>query len=411
MHVIHSFIRFFLIFVSLICFSSPSMADDTPEYFTYEDEDETIIDGLTELGQAQTVLSIPERVTTVRAGSFIDHATGSGVSLTELHILGNPIFEDKTNYHPFDGVSRTLNLIDMGSTMSLDNIYNLLLVKPENVKEIVIKGYHNPDTGTSNDAVNWGGNNYEYDPINQTLTKDVKVILPAEIVDHQVFGYADVYGRFTNTAMLFTFCGKATFKDADDGSNWLFYVPTELRKATKEVYIKRVKIIRHNEGVLIHNATNTSGYVDVLRVNEDDPAYENIDLEYRQLMDQMYAQNMLKGVIEPTEIGETDGNYTNFILNKGIFYPTSGGTLKANRAYLQILTSDYNDMKENSTSVNLSIIVEDDETNAIHDVQTFCQKSDQETWYTIDGRRLTTHPTLPGIYLKGGKKVVIRVDK
>ncbi len=403
----HSFIQFLLIFVSLIFFNSQAIADDTTEYFTYEDDDKTIINGLTNYGMAATSLTIPASVTTVRAGSFLDHATGSELSLTDLYILGNPIFEDEANHHPFDGVSGTLNMIDMGSAMTLNNIYNLLLVKPGNVEEIVIQGYYDTATETSNGEVNWGGINNEQDPINQTLTNEVKVILPAAIVDHQVFGYAKVYGRFTSSAELFTFCGKATFKDADDGSNWLFYVPTELRKASKEVYIKRVKIIRHNEGVLIHNATNTSGYVDVLRVNEDDPAYQEIGSEYLQLMDDLYGQNMLVGVTAPTPLQPIDGQYTNFILNKGTFYPTSGGTLGANRAYLQIPTSDYNDM-QTSQGGNISIVFEEETPNGIQELHV-THRTAQDAWFTIDGRKLSTSPTLPGIYMHGGKKVVIRL--
>jgi hypothetical protein len=33
---------------------------------------------------------------------------------------------------------------------------------------------------------------------------------------------------------------------------------------------------------------------------------------------------------------------------------------------------------------------------------------DANVWYTLDGRRLATRPTRPGIYLNGGRKVVIR---
>ena len=115
---------------------------------------------------------------------------------------------------------------------------------------------------------------------------------------------------------------------------------------------------------------------------------------------------MKKTEIYATE--DTDkGNFTNFILYHGMFYPTSGGTLGANRAYLQILTSDYEEMKNNTTSVNLSIVFEDKDEDAIQDLQISHQQSDHNTWFTIDGRQLSTRPTLPGIYVNGGKKGVV----
>jgi hypothetical protein len=33
---------------------------------------------------------------------------------------------------------------------------------------------------------------------------------------------------------------------------------------------------------------------------------------------------------------------------------------------------------------------------------------DNEDWYTIDGRKLSSKPAKKGIYLKGNKKVVVK---
>lgn len=57
--------------------------------FTYEDNDETIISGLTVEGQAAEELTIPVTVTTVRSGAF-DSASPSLVTLTIDG--GNPAF-------------------------------------------------------------------------------------------------------------------------------------------------------------------------------------------------------------------------------------------------------------------------------------------------------------------------------
>ena len=373
----------------LLCLCTQATAQD----FEYEDKEETIINGLTEDGRAQRSLTIPANVTVVRNGSFWGNTV-----LEELHIEGNPYF-DPANAgvtSTLEDVKGTLNKIDMGSAMSVDRMKTLLLSYGERKKNDLLGTI---EIGALSDSVYWGGDDDQYADINFVLTKEVSVILPAAIVGNQVFGYAKVYGRFNHTNELTTFCGKATFQDVDDGSNWLFYIPTELRPADKQVYIKRVWVLKAGRGVLVHKAENSSPYVDVLRVNADEVSYPNMETDY--------ANNMLVGVVEPTQIGETSGDnneYTNMILYQGTFRRTSGGTLGANRAYLRVLTSE---LRNIGSDANLTLTYEDETPDAIQTVPDV-QRSGKETWFSIDGRRLPGRPVQPGLYLHGGKAVVVQ---
>ena len=120
----------------------------------------------------------------------------------------------------------------------------------------------------------------------------------------------------------------------------LFYVPTRLETSTKEIYIKRVHYIIADEGVLVHNVTGTATFADLKRVDDNGQSY---DANMLELDGKSYKTNMLVGVTEPTDIKPTENkegvDYTNFILYQACFHPTTGGTLKANRAYLQIPTN------------------------------------------------------------------------
>ena len=418
----HFFARLFITAISLLCFGTQAMAQDEPDYFVYDDVDSTKIVGLTEAGTGQEELTIPKTVTKIGRYAF-SYNCSAIPPLESLYILGNPVFEiDEYGESALTDVKETLGFLNLGSNMSLGNIYNLLLYgygENTGLEKIEIEGYLNSDT----ENVNWGGRDEFGEaidaPINQTLTEETIVVLPAEIVRDQVFGLAQVYGRFVLRAELFTFCTEAKFYDKDDGSHWLFYVPTKLSTQDKELFFSRVKIIMPNEGVLVHNIENSSRYVELPRINENDTylikkrkSPESTQFQkYEMKMDTIYSKNMLVGVVEPTTIEEQADDYTNFILYHGMFYPTSRGTLGANRAYLQILTSDYEEMKNNTTSVNLSIVFEDKDEDAIQDIQISHQQSDHDAWFTIDGRQLSSRPTLPGIYVNGGKKVIIKVDK
>ena len=445
MHKNHLFTRFFITAISLLCLGAQAMAQDEPDYFVYADEGHTTIIGMIEAGLGETELTIPASVTTVGRKAFYLKTT-EGYSaqynseLNDLHILGNPMFEiDEYGESALTDVKGSLESIDMGSNMSLDNIEDLLLNAygqyTGELEDIIIQDYLDTNSGEKHGPVVWGyvkdENGYgQYqigedwydknaaDPINQVLTKDVRVIMPAEIVKYQIFGCAQVWGRITLSASLSTTCWDANFYDLDDGANYLFYVPTELLKEEKKVYFQRVKIITEKEGVLMHNAENTSIVVNLPRINTGDKYIEeniqnqNQFVQYEQKMKEIYAKNMLVGVTEEEGrlINATEGDYTNFILYHGMFYPTSGGRLKANRAYLQILTSEYAEMQGNQgddQDVSLSIVFDDDEEDAIHEIHTIHQRPNQDAWFTIDGRQLSTHPTLPGIYIHGGKVVIV----
>ena len=71
--------------------------------------------------------------------------------------------------------------------------------------------------------------------------------------------------------------------------------------------------------------------------------------------------------------------------------------LKAFNAYL--LKSVYT-----GTSIGTSL---DDTTTGIGSVEAQ-QAADDGTWYTLDGKRIDDKPARKGIYIKDGKKVVVK---
>lgn len=120
-----------------------------------------------------------------------------------------------------------------------------------------------------------------------------------------------------------------------------------------------------------------------------------------------YQKNLLRHVIVATEIDKTDGIFTNYILAKKNgnvgFYPLSGkGTLKPYSAYLQLRTKSgsrglvLNFEEEGTTTLREKGIVKSEE---------FATATE---WYTLDGVKLSGKPTKKGLYIHGGKKVVIK---
>lgn len=318
--------------------------------FTYEYEGKTIITGLTDYpGRAATSLTIPETVTKVKSGAF----TSASSLLTELYIDGgNPTFESGL----FGENPNTLTMIDMGNGMSVVKMI-ALLQSVGAFKE-----------GTTISAYGFSGNSDATDATWNTVNwKNVSsIILPAELVAPTSYGTASVSGLFNINKEIITFCTSATFQDTDNGSNMLFYRADGIADDGR-LHIQRVNYVVAGEGVLIHRTKNSKGYCDLPRYSES----------------ASYTRNLLKGVTSATEIPAEGKGFKNYILKDGAFHPTSGGTVKANKAYLQIPTSAAREM--------LSISFDDEETTGVAEVRSQIEDVRGDV-YDLSGRRVA-HPT------------------
>ena len=110
--------------------------------------------------------------------------------------------------------------------------------------------------------------------------------------------------------------------------------------------------------------------------------------------------NLLTGTTTETTVSDND-----YILGKNGagkvgFYRAKDGTLAAGKAYLQGLTASSSDAR-----MAISLVF-DDEATAISDhIREAVSDGD---WYTLDGRKLEGKPTRKGLYVKNGKKIVVR---
>jgi len=357
--------------------------------FTYEyGSGNTIITGLTDSGEAAEELTIPSTVNTVRSGSFYYARTGVSPLRSLTIDGGNPVFEADL----FDERTSTLSDIFTGKGMTTTNIKNLLLSLGTGsaLTTVNIEGY--ADTST---PIDWTDSD-----IKAVLTEDVKVVLPAELVGNQVFGDAKVYGRFSIEKEIISFCCNTTFLDNDDGSNMLFYVADGI--VDNKIHIQRVWYLAKGQGLLIHRTESGGGYADLERIGDISEYFD----DQAEADKTSYSANKLVGVTTPTPITATEGEgayeYTNLVLKDGTFYRTSGGTIKANRAYLHVLTSSLP-----STASSLEIDFED-ETYINEELRIKNEESYDREWYTLDGRKLSDQPTTHGIYIHNGKKIMIK---
>ncbi|MBR2184466.1 MAG: hypothetical protein IJ897_03465 [Prevotella sp.] len=120
------------------------------------------------------------------------------------------------------------------------------------------------------------------------------------------------------------------------------------------------------------------------------------------------TDNALVAVTTQTKIDQTSGDYTNFGLSNGTFKKvnSAGGTVKANRAYLHILTSA---LTQEATARGIKLVWDKDVVTGVNDVRSKTEdvRGDNDSWFTLSGLRLNSKPTTKGIYIVNGKKIFI----
>ena len=92
-----------------------------------------------------------------------------------------------------------------------------------------------------------------------------------------------------------------------------------------------------------------------------------------------------------------------YLFYKGEFVLNAKGTLPAGKVYL-----DLRDTSNPTPAPRLYIVGGDSNTTEIEDVRYNKEDAQNERWFTLDGRMLQGKPTQKGLYIKNGRKVVIR---
>ena len=104
--------------------------------------------------------------------------------------------------------------------------------------------------------------------------------------------------------------------------------------------------------------------------------------------------NKLVGVTKDTDLSTlTDGN-SHYVYYDGGFWPLSTGTIAAKKAYLSMPNAG-------NAKINVSL----GGATGIEDIA--AGSEDNGAWYTLDGVKVNEKPTVKGLYIHNGKKVIV----
>ena len=100
-----------------------------------------------------------------------------------------------------------------------------------------------------------------------------------------------------------------------------------------------------------------------------------------------------------------EGDYTNFYLNNSLFLKVESMVIiPANKAYLRLPSSLVSDTK----IVKLWWGNEEVSSIATSISETTRDKIQSDEWFTIEGIKLNGKPTEKGIYIRNGRKVILK---
>ena len=163
--------------------------------------------------------------------------------------------------------------------------------------------------------------------------------------------------------------------------------PTKVQKILKMI---KVTSTAANEGVLLKGEI---GRTYTYQIAETDPG--------------LYTGNRVIGVREDTTLVQTESDgKSNWVLQPDYkLHLVSNGTIKSGRAYVHEMNDG--DTNFGAKGIYLSFALnEENNTTGIDKVEN--KKADEENvYYTLSGVRVI-NPTEKGVYIKNGKKVIIR---
>ena len=152
-------------------------------------------------------------------------------------------------------------------------------------------------------------------------------------------------------------------------------------------------------------------YVDDDEHNIVNPVFTDVTISYVVTISDAQSETPesacaeFVGSFSPVNLKANDRSVLYLGADNKLYYPSSDMTVGSCRALFQLNGITAGDLSTQARAFVLNF--GEDEATGVREVKEVREVKDN-SWYTLDGRRLTGKPTTKGLYINNGKKVVIK---
>jgi hypothetical protein len=232
----------------------------------------------------------------------------------------------------------------------------------------------------------------------RTLYKDGAwntLCLPFGLTAEQIAAHADFAGA---TLMELDTDGKNGF-DATDGTLWLTFKTATAIEAGVPYIVKWAKAADYDSNASDYDFTS--------------PTFNGVTIDATASTtvsdhDEGLTEVQMVGCYSPVPVEANDKSILYLGSANTLYYSSADNNIRSFRAYFSV---PYIKRHPESKARAFRLDFGDGETTAIqemYDGKMYDVRGQSDAWYTLDGRKLDGKPSVKGIYIHGGKKVVIQ---
>jgi hypothetical protein len=140
-----------------------------------------------------------------------------------------------------------------------------------------------------------------------------------------------------------------------------------------------------------------------------DPTFRNVTISATEPGSYEATDVFMLGTFSPVTLRAGDTQKLYLGGGNTLYYPQNDVPVNACRAYFELQGELTAGDVESSDLVRSCVLNFDGQETAISEIYSVTKASAVDnSWYTLDGRRLSSEPTAPGIYINRGRKIIIK---
>lgn len=234
---------------------------------------------------------------------------------------------------------------------------------------------------------------------------------------------ADLIAAWDGIVANVTLSGRTLYRDGNWNTLCLPFNVTIAGSPLEDADVRALSTASLNDGTLTLNFTPETGEGAVTEItagtpyiikwaaidnNIEDPVFNGVTIsKAMNNFTSVDTKVQFKGTYTPISFNATNTSILFLGAENKLYYPLNGARINAQRAYFEV--SSTNEVRQFVLNFGDEVtgVVSPESFPEGKDFSPLLQEGKGVTWYSLDGRKLDGKPTKKGVYITGGKKIVV----